>query len=137
MKKHRALALAAVATCLLVFVIYKMGDRRITIFVDGAPAAGRQLQKIVNSDVFTLDTAGSAELPWGLKEHDPHVWFKSAPDRNWTLSLPNRGSRTYRISGSDVVTENVYLDLGVFKIQGRVTQTTLSEEELQNLRSQD
>lgn len=129
--RKRIIQVAALLVALLaMLVVYRLGDRRITIYVDGEPAAGRTIHRFPGLETIQLDDSGSADLSWGLEEDDPYFIFRSQPDRNWMMRLPSRGRRIYRIDGSRITTETTTLDIGFLKITDKVEQRSLSDEEL-------
>ena len=131
MKKKLSLILGLIAIAIFSVAIFKSGNRGITIYVDGNPASPQVLRRGLNSETITLDDSGSACLPCGFKESTPQFLFPNAIGGSWVLTLPEKGHRTYQISGINIVTETV-IDYGILKIRNRNDQRTLDDEEMQN-----
>lgn len=120
--KRVILGLLAIAAVGLGLIIFQVGDRRISVELNGQPAAGMQLEEVFSGDVVILDENGSADLAWGLSCPETHAWFSPGEDSNWTLKFPPKGQRIYRFSDDELVVENIFLDWGFLQSRDAWTQ---------------
>ena len=111
------IAAAAVVTA-LAFVAavgaWRTGARRLTVLVNGAPAAGAELERMGphGMETLLLDEQGSLDLAWGFSEPHPLVLFRAGEDRTYQLQLPAFGQREYRVWSFGITREDTVVSLG-------------------------
>lgn len=112
--KRLIAAAAAVLAAAAAAVVWQIGARRLTVVVNGAPAAGATLKRMGphGAETLRLDDQGALDLPWGLTERHPLVWFRAGEDRNVALRLPSRGQREYRVWDAGITREDTIVSLG-------------------------
>ena len=98
-------AAAAITAATAAAVGWRTGARRLTVLVNGAPAAGAKLERMGphGMETLRLDEQGSLDLAWGFTERHPLVWFRAGEDRNVELRLPSFGQRDPAFSRPGVV----------------------------------
>ena len=107
-------AAAAITAATAAAVGWRTGARRLTVLINGAPAAGAKLERMGphGMETLRLDEQGSLDLAWGFTERHPLVWFRAGEDRNVELRLPSFGQREYRVWDVGITHEDTIVSLG-------------------------
>lgn len=123
MKKRLTIfVLVSVVAVLAVSTMMPKPVPSVTILLNGKPASGEEIQMIATQETIVLDEQGVAR-PESVREGNRHFLYRTGPDRNYTLEVPEDGDRIYRITATGIQTEDIRFNFGPFKSTNVRTQT--------------
>ena len=124
MKKNLLLAIVCISAFALAVVVYRLGDRSLTILRNDVPAAGETIERLGphGIETLTLDEQGRLDLPWGLSEQHPQFFFRAAKDRNYQMKLPALGQRIYNVWDRGLTRVDIVFELGPLSWTEHISQ---------------
>jgi len=124
MKKKLLVAIGCISAFAIGVVVYRLGDRSLTILRNDVPAAGETIERMGphGMETMTLDDQGRLDLPWGLSEPHPQFFFGAAKDRNYQMKLPALGQRIYNVWDRGLTRIDIVFEFGPLSWTKRISQ---------------